>query len=111
MILELLRLRMMKLNLDEFLTVDLELIGEMIGGDIAELHGEYVGDYGARIIAETHAGQHHAFELSCGRLGAFDREVGNDYEADYSKFDMNWNHMIDAAIAQPFRWRIYNLGT
>ena len=34
----------MKLNLDEFLTVDLELIGEVLGGDVAELHGEYVGD-------------------------------------------------------------------
>jgi hypothetical protein len=101
---------MMKLNLDEFLTVDLELIGEVLDSDVAELHGEYVGDYGARIIAKTYAGQHHAFELSCGRLGAFDREVGNDYTADYSKFGMNWNHMIDAALEQPFKWRHWNLG-
>jgi hypothetical protein len=63
MSLELLRLSvMMKLNLDEFLTVDLELIGE------------------------------------------------NDYTADYSKFGMNWNHMIDAALEQPFKWRHWNLG-
>tara|TARA_R110000824_G_scaffold95305_5_gene229333 strand:- start:10086 stop:10391 length:306 start_codon:yes stop_codon:yes gene_type:complete len=101
----------MKLNLDEFLTVDLELIGDALGGDITELHGEYIGKYGARIVAKTRAGQHHAFALSCGRLGAFDREVGNDFEADYSQFDMNWNHMIDAALEQPFKWRNWNFGS
>ena len=100
----------MKLSLNKFMMVDLELIGGSLSGDVVELYGEYVGKYGSRIVAKTHNGRYHAFELSCGRLGAFDRDVKNDPDADFRTYDMNWNHMIEAALEQPFKWEVIPYG-
>ena len=77
-------------------------------GKIKAFEGRIIGEYGARITAIMADGRKQAFEISCGKLGAFDKEVHNDANADFSSYKMNWGHMLDASINTPERWR--NIG-
>ena len=54
----------------------------------------------------------YTFELSCGQLGAFDKDVHNDPKADFNTYKMNWNHIIELSTnktktSYKNRWKLY----
>ena len=81
---------------------------ENIIGPIKRFEGEFIGDYGAKLIAIKYNNSKKSIELSCGRLGAFDRETINNPNADYKQYcednKMNWKHMLIAGIQMPEKW-------
>ena len=81
---------------------------EELIGPIKRFEGIFIGEYGAKLIAIKHDNSKQSIELSCGRLGAFDRETINDPNADYKQYcknnKMNWKHMLIAGIQMPEKW-------
>ena len=53
-------------------------------GEIRRFEGKLIGEYGARLTAIMYDGTKQSFEISCGKLGAYDKEVHNDPTADFS---------------------------
>ena len=73
-------------------------------GEIRRFEGKLIGEYGARLTAIMYDGTKQSFEISCGKLGAYDKEVHNDPKADFSSYIMNWGHMLNASLDMPERW-------
>lgn len=81
---------------------------EKLIGPIKRFEGEFIGKYGAKLIAIKRDDTKQSIELSCGRLGAFDRETINNPNADYEQYyennEMDWKHMLIAGIQTPEKW-------
>jgi|TARA_R100000093_G_scaffold71309_2_gene46682 hypothetical protein len=78
---------------------------EKVIGPIEKLEGELIGEYGARLIAKMRKGPNRYFELSCGQLGAYDKDKHNDPTADFSSYKMNWEHILKYSTQTKERWR------
>ena len=81
---------------------------EKLIGPIKRFEGEFIGKYGARLIAIKHDNTKQTLELLYGRLGAYDKEVKNDPNANYEQYyennKMDWKHMLIAGIQTPEKW-------
>ena len=77
---------------------------EKLIGPIKRFEGKLIGEYGARLTAIKRDDTKQSFEISCGQLGAFDKETHNNPKADFSSYKMNWTHMLRASIEMPERW-------
>jgi hypothetical protein len=76
-------------------------------GEIKRFEGTLIGEYGARLTAIMRNGRKQSFELSCGQLGAFDRDVHNDPKESFNSYKMNWTHMLNASLDMPERWYVH----
>lgn len=74
---------------------------------VVDLKGELYNDYGARIVATLENKRKYTFELSCGQLGAFDKDVHNDPKANFDEYKMNWNHIIELSTKNKTDWKPY----
>ena len=85
--------------------IEKAIMEQTLGQKIVEIEGVLVGKYAAKLKVHLKDKSKREYELSCGQLGAFDRDVHNSKDADFSTYKMNWDHMIEAALEMPNKWR------
>ncbi len=85
---------------------------EKLIGPIEKFEGTYLGKYGARLTAISPKGLKQSIELSCGRLGAYDKyaKIKNTmtYEEYCENIGMDWTHLISAGLEMPHKWYRHN---